>query len=251
MGVYELGVTEALFRLTDPGDMAIDVGANIGYMTSILARVVAENGTVFAIEPHPALFRELNDNVARWTTQSGVGKIRCFEGALSSRSGMGTLCIPTSFCENTGTASIARNEVGDNSSHSMESGKRIQVKLHTLESLLASHLGRVSIGIMKIDVEGHELEVLKGAENWLVQKRIRDIVFEDHGDYPTSTTTYLADRGYQVFRITKSFFGPRLTLPAEPHTRIAWEPPSFLATHAPARAIARFKTWGWQLLNSY
>lgn len=58
-GVFELAVTETLWRLTDPGDLAVDVGANIGYMSSVLARRCGPAGSVRVFEPHPGNFKGL------------------------------------------------------------------------------------------------------------------------------------------------------------------------------------------------
>src|SRR4051794_10893580 len=50
LGVFDLVVTETLWRLIDPGEVGVDAGANIGYMTSIMA---ARAARVWAFEPHP------------------------------------------------------------------------------------------------------------------------------------------------------------------------------------------------------
>src|SRR6266404_6885479 len=65
-GLYEIGVTETLWRLTEPADLAIDAGANIGYMTSILGIRVGPKGKVISFEPHPEIFESLRDNVDIW-----------------------------------------------------------------------------------------------------------------------------------------------------------------------------------------
>src|SRR4051794_17105732 len=54
-GLFDLAVTEALLRLADPGELVIDVGANIGCMTSALASVVGHDGEVWAFEPSPSV----------------------------------------------------------------------------------------------------------------------------------------------------------------------------------------------------
>jgi len=54
LGVIDLPVSEAIWRILDPGDIALDVGANIGYMTSIMASRIGTAGTITAFEPHPA-----------------------------------------------------------------------------------------------------------------------------------------------------------------------------------------------------
>ena len=63
LGVCDLIVTESLWRLTQPGELAVDVGANIGYMSSILAKRVGSSGSVYAFEAHPEIFKELKHNV--------------------------------------------------------------------------------------------------------------------------------------------------------------------------------------------
>ncbi|MEH1843481.1 MAG: hypothetical protein V7L25_00300 [Nostoc sp.] len=65
LGVIDLAVTEALWRLTEPGELVVDVGANIGYMTAVLAaRVCSQTGgCIWAFEAHPEIFTELKYNV--------------------------------------------------------------------------------------------------------------------------------------------------------------------------------------------
>ena len=52
-GVFDLPVTEVLWRLTGPGDIAVDAGANIGCMTCVLATRVGPTGRVLSFEPFP------------------------------------------------------------------------------------------------------------------------------------------------------------------------------------------------------
>src|SRR5579863_10360378 len=63
LGVYQLPVCESILRLVDPDEAAIDAGANIGLMTSIIAVAVGPNGRVISFEPHPQIFGELSLNV--------------------------------------------------------------------------------------------------------------------------------------------------------------------------------------------
>ena len=67
-GVYDPCVSEVLWRLLDKEETAIDAGANIGQMTSLMARRVGEKGKVLSFEPHPHIFQELTANVALWQT---------------------------------------------------------------------------------------------------------------------------------------------------------------------------------------
>jgi protein-L-isoaspartate O-methyltransferase len=71
LGVIDLAVTETLFRLANPGEIAVDVGANIGYMTSVLAARInsSSGGSIWAFEAHPEIFEELKYNVEKWKLQ--------------------------------------------------------------------------------------------------------------------------------------------------------------------------------------
>jgi FkbM family methyltransferase len=72
LGVYDLPVTETLWRLTELGDLGVDAGANIGYTASVLAVRAGPAGLVVAFEPHPVLRAELAANIARWAGCAAV-----------------------------------------------------------------------------------------------------------------------------------------------------------------------------------
>ena len=61
-GIYDLAVSELLFRLIEPGDLVIDAGANIGYMSVLAATAGAH---VIAFEPNPALLPILRQNLGK------------------------------------------------------------------------------------------------------------------------------------------------------------------------------------------
>jgi hypothetical protein len=103
--------------------------------------------------------------------------------------------------------------------------------------------------VLKIDVEGAELAVLEGAGGLLGPGGIRDVAFEDHKRPPTPAMRLLEERGYSLFQIERSFFGPVLSTLARPRARHPWEPPSYLATLDPARARERTRARGWQALR--
>src|SRR5436853_4737864 len=88
-GVNDLLVTEALFRLLEPGDYAVDVGANIGYMTSIMAHCVGATGSVTSFEPHPVIHGELCAHIQNWGNDGLIarGSIRAMQLAVGARPG--------------------------------------------------------------------------------------------------------------------------------------------------------------------
>jgi FkbM family methyltransferase len=247
LGVIDLAVTETLFRLAEPGEIAIDVGANIGYMTAVLAARInsSSGGCIWAFEAHPEIFEELKYNVKKWELQlkNIRFKIQCV--AISEQRGILTLGIPESFETNRGLASIVALDVVDNQPN-LTRLRTVNVEAVSLDQLFPTP---EKIGILKLDVEGYELNVLKGAKNLLQEQRIRDCVFEEHREYPTDVTRFFEEMGYSVFRIQRQFFGPTLLAPDSNVARTKWQPTSFLATQQPDRAVRCLKKRGWKVLK--
>ena len=241
LGVIDLMVTETLWRLAEPGELAIDVGANIGYMTAILAARVSSSlgGSVWSFEAHPDIFSELKFNVDNWQQQLKIVQFSPKNIAISEQKGTVQLQIPDDFTNNRGLASIVTVAEVTNKSITLESCSLDDLFLESKE-----------IGVMKLDVEGHELQVLKGATQLLRQQKIRDCVFEEHGEYPTPVTSFFEDMRYTIFRIQRQFAKPFLLEPDSKILRTNWEPTSFIATRNPERVIDIFKQPGWQVFKS-
>ncbi|HEX2127716.1 MAG TPA: FkbM family methyltransferase, partial [Solirubrobacterales bacterium] len=108
--VFDPCVTETLHRLIDPGDVVADVGANVGYMTSLASVQAGRQGKVLAFEPHPRVFADLSRNVARWRENGGVGNVELRQLALSDEPGEGTLVSGPSFEANMGLAALSSEE---------------------------------------------------------------------------------------------------------------------------------------------
>jgi FkbM family methyltransferase len=232
-GVYDLAVSEALWRLTDPGETVVDAGANIGIYTSLFARRVGTGGHVWAYEPHPAVFRDLSENSNVWPATT-VARLRLRQAALSDGAGEASLFQGETFTLNRGASMITA-----------DGRKGLTIERVTLDD----EVGPVqTVGVMKVDVEGHEGAVMRGAERVLRRHAVRDIVFEEHGGEPGEASHLLASSGYQLFRILKGFLGLTLTA-ATRRMEQALMPPSFLATIDPQRAAARMSARGWQCLR--
>ena len=236
-GIYDLSLSEALYRLTNLGELAIDIGANIGYMTSIMSKQVGQDGKVLSFEPNPDVYKEFCENVKSWGNCQGWGNVYTYNIALSNHTGSGILNI---ISTDTGLSFI------DNKNSIKESNlfKPCRVELKKLDEILEQE--QKSVGILKIDVEGHELEVFKGARASISQRKIRDILFEDHNRYPSKVTQFLEGYDYTIFQIWKGFWKPILVDPRK-NLSHPWEPSNYLATHNPNRAISLFKENGWKL----
>ncbi len=242
LNTLDLPVTEAIWRLLDDGDACVDVGANIGYMTSVMAARLKQGGQVAAFEPLPELAEILRRNVAAWAPLTSAS-ILVREEALSECNESASLHVPGNFAENRGTASLASQHPAAGATN--QDGRTLTVSCRRLDDWAPSTL---RLGLMKVDVEGCELQVFRGAEALLTQRRIRDIVFEEHRPFPAESTAYLQARGYRVFRVARGWFGPRL-LPPQSNARKEIDPPTYLATLEPDRALARFAPRGWHCLR--
>jgi FkbM family methyltransferase len=232
-GVYDLLVTEALFRLADRGETAVDVGANVGYTASALAAAVGPEGEVLAVEPHPAVHALLARNARRWTG----APIELYPVALSSVHGAGRLAVGAKFGSNRGTATLTPDQPRI---------AELPVPVGTLDEVV----GDRSVGVLKLDVEGHELDVLEGGRDVLGAGRVRDVLVEDSAGTGGPVTGLLREHGYTVFEMRQSLLGPRLGPRGEPTPGVDYlEPPSLLATLDPDRLLRRFRPRGWRALR--
>ncbi|MCB0196580.1 MAG: FkbM family methyltransferase [Anaerolineae bacterium] len=238
-GIYDLALTETVWRLSAPGETAVDVGANIGYVTSVLARRVSLTGKVYSFEPNPEVYELLLKNVEGWRKSKEWSPILTYPTALSRKSGAGMLQVPLG---NRGEASlISTRETG---SLKDNTNCCVAVTLAALDEIIEDSS---PIGVMKLDVEGHELSVLHGSKRLINAGHIRDIIFEDHQGYPSPVTCFLEKHGYTIFRLWKGFWGPKLKLPQKQLIH-PWEPPNYLATREVARAVSLFNNVGWYSL---
>jgi FkbM family methyltransferase len=236
-GIFDLEVAELIFRLLDPGETGLDIGANIGVMTSLMCARAGPKGTVWAFEPHPQNLLELKANVAlaqRHDTATPV----VHQLALSDQTGTALMDAGSDWAGNRGLSKI----VTDNPATA-----HFTVQAATLDSLFSS---TDRCHVCKIDVEGHELQVFKGSRSILSRKQIRDIIFEDLGEYPTDVQKLLRDNGHTLFSIHRRLFGPDLLpLNRQPTFKLGDEGQNYLATLDPDRAIRRCAAKGWKVLH--
>jgi FkbM family methyltransferase len=236
-GIFDLCTTDAVHRLLDPGDLAMDVGANVGYFTNLMATRVGPEGAVIAFEPHPVVFELLQENVARWNADTRLGTIetRCL--AVSNESGGGYLSANTSLAH-MGIASMrdSANGVSDDD---------FEVETVRLDDFREHR----RVGLLKLDVEGHEHAVLRGAVGMLEHRRVRDIVFEDFEVYPTPAMSLLESHGLTLFSLSHSLSGLCVRPIHEGPAEAGWPGRNYLATFDQERALQRLGPKGWACLR--
>jgi FkbM family methyltransferase len=228
-GLYDLAVVEVLMRLANPERLAIDAGANIGAMSGAMATRSAE---VWAFEPNPVLASRVAANLAAASGRPGFAPCRLFDTALSNREGEARFEIPEGDADNQGLGRIAAEEGG------------ITVRTTRLDTLLGSR----EVGVMKVDVEGHELALFEGASEALAAGRIAHLVFEDHEGPSSAACRFLTGLGYALYEVGWRTTGPVIALPGS-GTHRASEAPSYLATHDPNGAERACRPRGWVCLR--
>lgn len=241
LGLYDLIVSETLARIsqvTPVGSILIDAGANIGHMSSIMDCFSPSGSQVFSYEPHPLVYKQLTENINLWPAKN---KTKGVNKALSELKGECDFFIPTGFDENQGLGFIA----SDANAHLMGTAQKLaKVEMTTLDDEYADK----DIHLMKIDTEGSELMVLKGGQKLMNQKKIHNIVFEDHELYPTPLTKFLESNGFTLFALQRGLLGPRIA-PASQNRKETWEPNSFLATLHSESISQVMEKKGWITLN--
>lgn len=191
LGTYETDLQETLRRTLKPGMSVYDVGANVGYLTIAMARLVGPDGRVHAFEPLPSNHERLVEAVGLNELASRVVTIRAAVGAQA------------------GTARFLVHQSGGMGKLQGSAGRHaryqgaIEVDVVTLDGY-ARQAAEPMPDWIKIDVEGGEVGVLQGARDLLAQRR-PGLLLELHGPEAASGVwRLLTDAGYQLRSI-----GPR------------------------------------------
>jgi FkbM family methyltransferase len=153
-------------RVLNRGDVVLDIGANIGYYALMELGQVGETGKVIAVEPSPENIKMLRKNLSLNQCQN----CEVIQGAVSNNAGRRKFWLAQhsnlntfhkEFLEETG----AVKEV-------------IEVEVFAIQELLAR---KEKIDLIRMDIEGHEVEVLEGVCDFLTNsERAPDIIFETH-----------------------------------------------------------------------
>lgn len=192
-GTYEDEINKLIRISLKPGNIALDIGANIGLQSIRMAQCVGINGHVYSFEPLNYLQNKFNKNAGL----NRFENITLFPFALSDQSGETSYSIDEHIW-NQGTFNL-------NSKNSGGNAQQIIIKVADELSEIQS-LSRLDL--VKIDVEGFEFQVLKGLKNTLKKHRPRIIFEYDHnywennGQKMSDCYDFLNSFGYQLYQIT-------------------------------------------------
>jgi len=155
-GAHEPTVARLIRQHLRPGDIAYDIGANIGYFSILMASMVRPGGKVFAFEPSPRSFSQLEKNAKR----NASLPLMPLQVALTDKVGKG----PFSDFDYD-----VVSHLGDDS-NAYPDANVVTVSLDTVDHMVAE--GRTPVPtFLKIDVEGAEVDVINGMGDLLARQR--------------------------------------------------------------------------------
>lgn len=184
---YEAGMVELLVRLLkDKTKMVVEVGANIGYYTLLMAALLENRGTIHAFEPRPEVAEYLRRNAER----NNLRNVRLNQVALTSEDGVAKLFIPA-------------NRAWTNAS--LIKGFTIQAEAISVPtSRLDTYFGenpRSRVDLIKLDAEGTEISVLEGSGD-LLANQLPDIIVEVLPPYEMQLEAFFQSLPYRKFMIS-------------------------------------------------
>jgi len=177
---------EGKYRLR-AGDVYVEAGAFWGRYGLIASRRVGEAGRVILIEGNPYNLEVLGKVVSHY----GLTNVQVVPGIVCSSDGV------LDFCIEGNPASSRKATESDRLNHPRSV---ISVQAWTLDRLL-ENLHVETVDLLACDIEGAEYEMVKGADRYLKEKRIRNLalcVYHAPG-MPEKVSTFLRERGYSVF----------------------------------------------------
>ena len=191
-GDYEPEVLALLQRRLQPGDTALDIGANVGVFTLPLATCVGGGGKVIAVEASPPVFKYLDRNVR----ESQLTNILPHHAAAADQMG------EVSFFE------APAHSFGMSGLGNLAGSTTHRVLARTVDEIVSA-AGCERVAAMKVDVEGFEVLVFKGARGLIERRELNFIVFEFldwaearvPGGKPGDAQRYLRDSGFQLWRL--------------------------------------------------
>ena len=196
LGVYEPVETALMKKEIKPGDVVLDIGANIGYYTLLAARQVGPTGRVYAFEPEPSNFDLLQKNI----TLNGYTNVVAVNKAVSDRSGKLTLYL-------------SKENKGDHRAYtSDEDREAIGIECITIDEFLQGSAPRVDF--VKMDIQGFECHALRGMRATLARAATLKLTAEfwpyglsQAGDSGEALIDLLKDAGFTLYDISEAHHG--------------------------------------------
>jgi FkbM family methyltransferase len=212
------------------GAVVVDVGASFGLFSYHLARLVGRTGTVYSFEPHPS------NRVVLEKLAKARPAVRFRPVAISDEPGSAEMRVPVFGGRHVTAQSSLANGFGDLEGVAVQS-----VSVPTVR--LDDELGDRPIDFIKIDVEGHEIAVLKGASG-ILRKHLPPMLIEieqRHLDYPIADVfAEITGLGYELFFIDGPKLSPIDEFDIDKHQLFAVSPHEFTPFSMPEGYVVNF-----------
>lgn len=196
-GIFERRTAVALARLVEPSSLVLDIGANIGAHTLTLAKLVGPAGRVLAFEPTDFAFRKLTRNLA--LNPKLASRVETFHCFLTTGDGTGVPDAIYSSWPLTGGVEL----------HPKHLGQEMQTEAaqaRSLDSILSERADR-RVQLIKLDVDGFECDVLRGATAMLREMRPAFVMelapysLEERGASLDELLSYFVPNGYGLYTL--------------------------------------------------
>lgn len=194
-GMFERNTGIALSKLTEPSSLVLDIGANIGAHTLRLAKLVGPEGRVMAFEPTDFAFSKLRRNLdLNPSLASRVEASHCFLTCTDGTS------VPSAIYSSWPLAV----EAGLHAKHLGREMQTNAAQARSLDSVLAERADR-KVQLVKLDVDGFECDVLRGATTLLRDVRpifvmeLAPYVLEERGTSLDELLSYFLPNGYLFY----------------------------------------------------
>lgn len=188
-GAYERELVAFLKKIVKPGTTVLDVGANVGYIAAIAARLVGPEGLVHAFEPNPECYERLTRNLAVFP-QANAHRL-----AISDEAGTQPLYLSENSQED-GWGSLLK--AGGTVRNTMD------VAVTSIDCFLSTYGLQRTVHLIKIDIEGNEMHALRGARRLIEKDRpaiiveLNAVCLARDGAKPGDVIGFLADLHYSV-----------------------------------------------------
>jgi FkbM family methyltransferase len=217
-GVWEPNLTHWIRKRLEPGDVFVDVGANIGYFALLASRLVGDSGKVVAVEALPAIFSALQQNLER----NGAHNVRAVNCAAWDREQM--IEIYTNVQDLPGQTTVSPAWAN-------------QYHLHTQSQVTAAPLSKIlkseeikAARLIKIDAEGAEWQIACGMKSIMANCRddlevaleVNRKALEADGRTPQDLLNLFRQWGFHPYRIENDYLAERYLFrePPRPPERV-------------------------------
>lgn len=173
----EVDCVKQILKTVKQGMVVLDIGAHVGIYTLLISKLVGEKGCVVAFEPSPQIYRRLQGNIEKnhilnivaenIAVADYVGEVTLFNPSRGSIFRFKIVSCPQIHLHGTGSSILKQGK-----------GEKITVKCTTLDHYCKTH--NLNPDLIKIDVEGAEMHVIKGAEKTLLKYQPA-VIMEFHG----------------------------------------------------------------------